>query len=230
MSTIRELRRQVQQVVGDFSTRKLLLVEYRDGLLIERSTGLVVPPAVARGGRVRTICANRGLIAAPPLQCHSGPSLKLSEPPPEGSLARLWCLGGGLDCPRHENGFRALPWCSQSGYFAWIAAIGSSSRDRWLKDACRIWSFAAYHQDQAWQAEQRRSAAHLSDWQRRYGEGLKSGPPALASAEVPELASSSYSIGQADSQWSAPGGLMHPEVQALRRRAKERAALGLAPD
>ena len=230
MSTIRDLRRQVQAVVADFSTRKLLIVEYQAGKLIERSTGMVVPPAVARGGRVRTICANRGLIPAPPLQCHSGPSLKIAEPPPEGSLARLWCLAGGMACPRHENGFRALPWCSQSGYHAWIAAIGSSSRDRWLKDACRIWSFAAYHQDQAWQAEQRRSAAHLAGWQERYAGGLKSGPPALASAEVPELPGQSYAIAQADSQWSAPGGLMHPEVQALRRRQRERAALGLAPD
>ena len=104
------------------------------------------------------------------------------------------------------------------------------SRDSWLKEAGKIWSFSIYMQDLHWQAEQRRSAAHLSDWQERYAGGLVSGPPALASAEVPELASSSYAIAQADSQWSAPGGLMHPEVQALRRRAKERAALGLAPD
>ncbi len=171
MSTIRELRRQVQQVVNDFSTRKLLIVEYHGGRLIERSTGLIVPPAVARGGRVRTVCTNRGLIPTPPLQCHSGPSLKLSEPPPEGSLARLWCLGGGLACPRHENGFRAVPWCSESGYFAWVAAIGSSSKG-WLKETGRIWSFAIYHQDLAWQDEQRRSAAHLSDWQERYEAGV----------------------------------------------------------
>ena len=172
MSTIRELRRQVQQVVGDFSTRKLLLVEYRDGLLIERSTGLVVPPAVARGGRVRTICANRGLIAAPPLQCHSGPSLKLSEPPPEGSLARLWCLGGGLDCPRHENGFRAAPWCAESAYFRWIAFTAMESRDRWIREAGKLWSFAAYRQDLSWQSEQRRASDHLSAWQQRYDAGV----------------------------------------------------------
>lgn len=171
MSTIRELRRQVQQVVADFSTRKLLIVEYRAGQLTERSTGLIVPPAVARGGAVRTICVNRGLIASPPLTCHSGPALKLSEPPPEGSLAALWCLAGGLACPRRENGFRAVPWCEGSGYFAWVAAIGSSSKG-WLKDACRLWSFSIYHQDLAWQAEQRRASDHLSAWQEHYDAGI----------------------------------------------------------
>ena len=229
MSTIRDLRRQVQAVVADFSTRKLLIVENREGKLIERSTGMVVPVSVARSGRVRTVCTNRGLIAAPPLQCHAGPSLKIAEPPPEGSLARLWCLGGGLACPRHENGFRALPWCPGSAYFRWAGFEAMESKDRWLKEAGRIWSFAIYHQDLAWQAEQRRSADHLSDWQERYAGGLVSGPPALASAE-PEVASSSYAIAQGDSQWSAPGSLLNPQVQALRRRAKERAALGLAPD
>lgn len=220
MSAIRDLELQVARVVNDFSTRKLLIVESHGGKLIERSTGMVVPPAVARGGRVRTICTNRGLIASPPLQCHSGPLLKIAEPPPEASLARLWVLAGGLACPRHQNGFRALPWDMGSGYFNWIAAIGGSSKDRWLKDACRLWSFAIYRQDLHWQAEQARSAAHLSDWQQRYAGGLVSGPPPLASAELPELPAQSYAIGQADSQWSAPGGLLNPEVQRLRRQAK----------
>ena len=171
MSTIRELRRQVQQVVADFSTRKLLIVEYRAGQLFERSTGLAVPQGVARGGAVRTICVNRGLLASPPLTCHSGHVLQLSQPPPEASLATLWCLAGGLDCPRHQNGFRRLPWCEGSGYFAWAAAIGGSSKG-WLKDACRLWSFAIYRQDLHWQAEQARSAAHLSAWQERYDAGI----------------------------------------------------------
>lgn len=171
MSTIRELRRQVQLVVADFSTRKLLIVEYRAGQLFERSTGLAVPQGVARGGQVRTICLNRGLIAAPPLQCHSGAPLRLSEPPPQGTLAGLWCLAGGLDCPRHENGFRSLPWCKGSGYFRWIGEIGSSSKG-WMKDACRLWSFAAYQQDLSWQSEQRRAADHLSAWQERYDAGI----------------------------------------------------------
>ena len=227
MSTIRELRRQVQEVVADFSTRRVLIVENHGGKLIERSTGMVVPVSVARGGTVRTVCLNRGLIAAPPLQCHSGPSLKIAEPPPEGSLARLWCLAGGMACPRHENGFRALPWCPGSAYFAWAAFTAMESKDRWIREAGKIWSFSIHMQDLHWQAEQRRSADHLAGWQQRYAGGLKAGPPALASAEVPELPGQSYAIGQADSQWSAPGGLMHPEVQALRRRAKERAALGL---
>jgi hypothetical protein len=172
LSTIRELRRQVQQVVADFSTRKLLIVEYRAGQLFERSTGLAMPQGVARGGQVRTICLNRGLIAAPPLQCHSGAPLRLSEPPPQGTLADLWCLAGGLDCPRHENGFRALPWCAGSAYFRWIAFTAMESRDRWIKEAGRIWSFAAYMQDLHFQGEQRRSAAHLSAWQKRYDAGI----------------------------------------------------------
>ena len=172
MSTIRDLERQVARVVNDFSTRKLLIVEYHGGRLIERSTGLIVPPAVARGGAVRTICTNRGLIASPPLTCQSGQALKLSEPPPLGSLAALWCLAGGLDCPRHQNGFRCLPWCGGSGYFRWIASVGSSSKDRWLKDAARIWSFAVYQQDLSWQSEQRRASDHLSAWQERYEAGV----------------------------------------------------------
>ena len=216
-------------MVADWSSRKLLIVEDRDGQLVERSTGLVVPAAVARSGQVRSICVNRGLIPAPPLQCHAGPSLKIAEPPPEGSLARLWCLAGGMACPRHENGFRALPWCSESGYHRWAAFEAMESRDSWIREAGKIWSYGIYLQDLHWQAEQRRSADHLAGWQQRYAGGLVSGPPALASAE-PELASSSYAISQADSQWSAPGGLLNPEVQALRRRQRERAALGLAPD
>jgi hypothetical protein len=42
-------------------------------------------------------------------------------------------------------------------------------------------------QDLAWQAEQRRAAEHLSDWQRRYGEGQKAPAPLLAIAEVVPL-------------------------------------------
>ena len=46
------------------------------------------------------------------------------------------------------------------------------SKDRWVKEAGRIWSFAAYMQDLQWQAEQRRSADHLSAWQERYDAGI----------------------------------------------------------
>lgn len=172
MSTIRELRRDVARVVADFSTRRLLIVEYGAGQLIERSTGLIVPPAVARGGAVRTICVNRGLIPSPPLTCHSGPALKLTEPPPAGSLAALWCLAGGLDCPRHPNGFRRLPWCTESAYFRWIAFTAMESKDRWIREAGKLWSFAAYRQDLAWQAEQHRASDHLSAWLKRYDAGI----------------------------------------------------------
>ena len=88
-------------------------------------------------------------------------------------MARLWCLGGGLDCPRHENGFRAVPWCAQSAYFRWAAFEAMESKDRWVKEAGKFWSYGIYLQDLHWQAEQLRSADHLAGWQQRYAGGVE---------------------------------------------------------
>lgn len=47
-----------------------------------------------------------------------------------------------------------------------------ASKDRWIKEAGKLWSFAVYLQDLNWQSEQRQASNHLSAWQERHDAGI----------------------------------------------------------